>query len=299
MELEHVPCDLCGGKSYRIRYRKPDNWLRLNLFQFPVVECDDCGLVYVNPRPTMEAMGAFYPNDYHSGRNAASFTTRYRAQKRFLPALAGKRVLDIGCAHGDFLTFLLQTEDFDAHGIDAFSDGVDNGRIQFTQGTLPEAGYRPGEFDLVMSWAVFEHLHQPTDYFAEAARILTPGGQLVILVTNADSFYGRVAHMEDVPRHTYHYTERILAEYANKCGLRLASVTFDDTIFDGRGKGSLRMLAGRLSGFSWEKFMRNQLRLHTRIFMKLGGALDVVCFASHWETFFRRSGIMIAKYEKP
>lgn len=299
MEFEHVPCDLCGSADYRVRYRKPDNWLQMNLFQFPVVECSGCGLVYVNPRPTMAAMTAFYPEGYHDGRDAEAFVARYRSQRALLPPLAGKRVLDVGCARADFLSFLLDSEDFEAYGVDAFSPGVTDARIRFTRGAFDAAAYQPDTFDLVMSWAVFEHLHHPSTYFAEATRVLKPGGRLIILMTNANSLYGRAAYIEDVPRHTYHYTERTLAAYALKCGLHLSDIRFDDSIFDGRGRGTLRMLAGRLCGFTWEKAMRGKLPWPTRAAMKLGGALDAICFATHWEARLRRSGIMIATYEKP
>lgn len=300
MQLEHVDCDLCGGRDYRVRYRKPDNWLRLNMFEFPVVECATCGLVYVNPRPTMASMAAFYPEGYHAGRDAAAFVRRYQAQQSMLPDLTGMNVLDVGCAQGDFLAYLLDAgQRFQAHGIDAFSSGVSDPRISFTRSTFRDTAYPSDHFDLVMSWAVFEHLHQPTAYFLEAARVLKPGGCLLILVTNADSLYGRAAHAEDVPRHTYHYSAGTLARYAEKAGLRLAKLEFDDRIFDGRGTGTFRMLAGRLAGFTWEKLMRNELRLHQRLAMTLGRALDYVCFSGHWEAKLRRSGIMIATYEKP
>jgi SAM-dependent methyltransferase len=299
MELEHIVCDLCGGKTYRERYRKPDNWLRLNLFQFPVVECDTCGLVFVNPRPTMAAMADFYPRGYHDGRDAPSFRDRYRAQRAVLPPLGGKRVLDIGCARGDFLSFLLDHEDFEAHGVDAFSPDVGDARIRFIRGAFDEAAYPARMFDLVMSWAVFEHLHHPSRYFTETARVLAPKGRLVVLVTNSESLYGRTAYLEDVPRHTYHYSERTLSAYAQKCGLRLVDVAFNDAIFDGRGRGTFRILAGRMAGFTWERAMRSELRFHTRAAMKVGAALDAACFATHWEAKLRRSGIIIATYEKP
>ena len=299
MELELVPCDLCGGDSYHLRYYKPNTWLRLNLYQFPVVQCDGCGLVYVNPRPTVAQMGAFYPAGYHAGRDAEAFIERYRRQGALLPPLAGRKVLDIGCARGDFLSFLLDREAFEAHGVDAYSGGVDDPRIHFRPTQLADAGYPDAMFDVVMAWAVFEHLHRPSDYFAEATRLLAPGGQLMILVTNADSLYGRGACMEDVPRHTYHYTEATLAAYGQKCGLRLDRVLFDDSIFDGRGRGTFRLLFGRLTGFSWEKYMRRELHAFTRLAMKAGTLLDLLVFLGHWEARLRRSGVMIATYAKP
>lgn len=299
MLLEHVTCDLCGGDRYRVRYRKPDNWLRTSLHQFPVVECDGCGLVYVNPRPTREAMADFYPSGYHDHRDGDAFRERYRRQQAHLPPLDGLRVLDVGCARGDFLAYLLENADFEAHGVDAFSPGVDDPRIRFTHGDFDRLAHPDGSFDLVMSWAVFEHIHAPTAYFREAARLLRPGGRLVILVTNADSCYGRHAYTEDVPRHTYHYTEKTLAAYGRKCGLQLTGTLFGDDIFDGRGKGTFRRRIGRLAGWSWEREMRAELRLHHRLAMKLGGALDALVFSTHWEARLRRSGIMIGLYEKP
>ena len=95
MQLEHVNCDLCGSSEYRVRYRMPDLWLKKPLFEFPVVECSGCGLVYVNPRPTMESMSVFYPQHYHEGRDTQAHLDRYRIQSEILPPVTGKTVLDV------------------------------------------------------------------------------------------------------------------------------------------------------------------------------------------------------------
>jgi len=299
MQLEHVLCDLCGGKDYKVRYTKPDNWLRTTLYLFPVVECLNCGLVYVNPRPTLDSMADFYPPDYHSDRDSEEHLRRYAAQKALLPDLAGKHVLDIGCAKGDFLAYLLDSgPDFHAHGVDAFSPGVSDDRIRFTRGVFTDAGYSSSQFDLVMSWAVFEHIHSPSAYFSEVARVLRPGGKLIILVTNSESAYGRIAHTEDVPRHTYHYSPKTLDRYGRKTALHLRDIQFRDDIFDGRGFGTFAMLAGRLAGFTWEKEMLGKTKAHQRLAMFLGRGIDRLAFATHWEARLRRSGIMVATYEK-
>lgn len=191
MLLEHVACDLCGSNKYRVRYTKPDNWLQHNLFQFPVVECLQCSLVYVNPRPTMECMTAFYPPDYHSNRDDASFIERYERQRKYLPKLKGKVVLDIGCARGDFLSYLLKHEgDFEAFGVDAFSEEVCDPRIKFLPDLFTNNCYEAGSFDVVTSWAVFEHLHHPLSYFAEAARVLKRGERWSSWLPTRDLFMG-------------------------------------------------------------------------------------------------------------
>lgn len=245
-------------------------------------------------------MADFYPPGYHEDRDGEAFLRRYAAQQARLPSLEGKRVLDVGCARGDFLSYLLgQGIDFEAHGIDAFSAGVKDNRIRFSNGIFDATDYPDGYFDLVMAWAVFEHIHSPTAYFREAARLLRRGGSLVILVTNANSFYGRYAYMEDVPRHTYHYSEQTLAAYGQKSGLSLKRVSFDDDIFDGRGRGTFRRQLGKLVGATVGRDIRGQLRFYHHIALKAGGALDGLIFTAHWEAKLRRSGVMIGHYEKP
>jgi SAM-dependent methyltransferase len=299
MLLEHIPCDLCGSEKYRVRYIKPDNWLRGTLYQFPVVECLDCGLVYVNPRPSLDSMPAFYPADYHHGRDSEKFARRYVVQKTLLPDICGKRVLDIGCARGDFLSYLLNTGPiFEAHGVDAFATSVSDGRIRFFNDLFTSAGYKSDYFDLIMAWAVFEHLHRPAEYFFEAARVLKPQGRLIILVTNSESLYGQCAFSEDVPRHTYHYSKETLSRYGEKVDLKLKGIEYRDDVFDGRGFGTFMFLAGKSVGFTWEKFMLNRLRIYHSIAMRIGSIVDKLVFSSHWESFLGRSGIMVATYEK-
>jgi SAM-dependent methyltransferase len=299
MLLEHVSCDLCGHDKYRERYRKPDDWLQTNLYQFPVVECLNCGLVYVNPRPTTDYMSSFYPAGYHDNRDSMDHRRRYAIQKSMLPDLSGKHVLDIGCASGAFLSFLLgSSPSFSAHGVDAYCDHVADKRIKFFHGDFLDAGYDSCHFDIVMSWAVFEHLHAPTAYFQEAARVLKPYGKLIILVTNSESAYGRLAYAEDVPRHTYHYSSRTLNQYGAKVGFRLVSIDFRDDIFDGRGFGTFKFLLAKVVGFTWENYLLGRLKMYQRVVMWIGKLADWLIFSIHWEARFKRSGIMVAIYEK-
>src|SRR5262249_45390757 len=63
--LEEVTCPLCGANesqpvltSSDLLYAKPG--------VYHLVRCRRCQLSYVNPRPTFEALGAHYPDDYIS-----------------------------------------------------------------------------------------------------------------------------------------------------------------------------------------------------------------------------------------
>ncbi len=66
--METVTCNLCGSDRYKLVYRKPD----LAFFPdkvFSVVECTQCGLGFVNPRPTEAETPKYYPEAYYGRRS--------------------------------------------------------------------------------------------------------------------------------------------------------------------------------------------------------------------------------------
>lgn len=294
MKLEHIACDLCGCEKYSERYRKPDDWLWLNQFEYPIVECLNCGLVYVNPRPAFEDSGQFYPTDYHHNRNDDAHLKRYELQFSYIKGWQAQKVLDIGCARGDWLNFIQSKWlDVELHGVDAFSSGVDNKQISFQKCQLPDAVLAHDYFDLITSWAVFEHLHTPLKYFEVVSKILRKGGRFIFLVTNSESCYGKYAYKEDIPRHLYHFNEKNLGLYADKSGLKLEKIYYDDSLWDGRGWGTFRFRLGHMTGVTWQNLYFKKVTVIQHVAMKLGNFIDKLVFSTHWEAKLGRSGIMV------
>lgn len=297
--LEYVDCDLCGSGKYKIRYKKPDTWLWLDQFEYPVVECLDCGLVYVNPRPREEFLHLFYPAGYHASRDTAEHLKRYEVQSRFLPELTNEKILDIGCARGDFLIFLKNKyPDISACGVDLYTDKVNLPDIEFYKSDLLACNFSGEEFDVITAWAAFEHLLYPSKYFEEVSRILKNKGKFIFLVTNSESFYGRYAYCEDIPRHTYHYCEKTLRLYADKYGFKFNKCVYDDKIFDGRGFGTFQNMLSRIACASWRDRYLNRINQLQKTIIWSGKLLDEIVFKFHWETYLGRSGIMVAEFEK-
>ena len=102
-ELEFVPCDFCGWTEQVNKLSRP--------IGLEVGECANCGLAYVNPRPTWEAMVAHYKSSYLSDTGEAIWEVQWLADlpwadirriKRFVD-LRNSAVLDVGCGSGIFL----------------------------------------------------------------------------------------------------------------------------------------------------------------------------------------------------
>ena len=63
--MESVPCDLCRSDDTEPVLRQRDLLLTVTDEEFTIVRCRQCGLVYLNPRPSKELLGSYYPTVYY------------------------------------------------------------------------------------------------------------------------------------------------------------------------------------------------------------------------------------------
>lgn len=114
------------------------------------------------------------------------FVGRRRLALRLLEAALaqGSRVLDLGCGTGAVLAEVSQR--YEASGLDrselalAFSAKRGLRRLVLGDGScLPFAA---GVFDGIVALDIFEHIEDDRTAFAEAFRVLSPGGALVLSV---------------------------------------------------------------------------------------------------------------------
>jgi len=62
-ELELVTCPLCGSDQFEALFRARDLLYGVP-GEFQIVRCKPCAHTYLNPRPTRDAIGDLYPNNY-------------------------------------------------------------------------------------------------------------------------------------------------------------------------------------------------------------------------------------------
>ncbi|MGB7281863.1 MAG: class I SAM-dependent methyltransferase [Candidatus Acidiferrum sp.] len=225
--METVACNLCGSERYRPVYEMPDRLFHRDEY-FTVVECSECGLGFVNPRPAITEIQKYYPGAYFEKSstkgNERYLHRRFSAEAKYLQSLKicarSKKLLDVGCATGDFPRFML-ARGWDVEGVEisAAAQYIKDFRVytdEFQNIPVNEPAY-----DAVTAWAVLEHVHNPMAYFQKAARVIKRGGLFVFLVTNFQSVASRHLFCEDVPRHLYFYTRQTVAQYLKNTGFTL------------------------------------------------------------------------------
>jgi ubiquinone/menaquinone biosynthesis C-methylase UbiE len=110
-----------------------------------------------------------------------------------------KRILDAACGNGRYSRFLLRHADADAV-LTSFDLSprmllrararVRSERVTHAVADLTRLPYADGSFDAVVCGWVLEHLPDPRSGLRELARVMQPGGKLLLLSTE-DTFTGR------------------------------------------------------------------------------------------------------------
>ncbi|MBK8025321.1 MAG: class I SAM-dependent methyltransferase [Chloroflexi bacterium] len=230
----HIPCNLCGSEA-REPYC-PENGLGL-------VQCQNCGLVYVSPRPEAHELYALYGESYFRNENSGvvGYTNYLRDEANIRKTFAGRlqrieqwrcppgKALDVGCATGFFLSEA-QARGWEVSGIDVSTFAVDYARKRFgfdlKTGSLLEADYAPESFDLVAMWDVIEHVPDPKRYIQEVARLLKSGGLFVLSTPDVDSLPARLTGRRWVgfklsEEHVFYFSVATLSRMLNDAGFEV------------------------------------------------------------------------------
>jgi SAM-dependent methyltransferase len=295
---ERIACNLCGIDDPNFLYRKPDTRFWISDESFDVVRCRACGLGYVNPRPTRQAIAHFYPPAFYERRGVEYERKRYETQAQYLADRVPGRILDVGCARGAFLK-ILHERGWEVEGTDRFAAGNDFG-FPIRYGEFPDLRYPTASFDVVTAWGVFEHLHDPMSYFRETARVLKPGGRFVCLVTNLNSAWSRFAYADDVPRHLYFFSARSLRRYADEVGLRLCRVDYSGSVLRPDTTDLFRVRALRRLGVPWQEIYRPGRRSIPVTVVELAArAMGRTLFDGPLEAWLHLTGVIVAIMERP
>jgi SAM-dependent methyltransferase len=204
---------------------------------WPFRRCGGCGIVFMSPRPSPDALRALYDERYFQSHDPSCGYADYAADRaplrekaeRLLPLVekhaARGRLLDVGCAYG-FTLEVARERGWDVAGVEpAAAVAGETARRLGVRVDRDLFGARlPGAaFDAVTLWDVIEHLPDPRAALLEVARILRPRGICSIATPDAGSLAARVlgARWEErmkMPEHIYFFDRPSLAALLRACG---------------------------------------------------------------------------------
>jgi len=266
--LEYVSCNLCGSQKTRLLYPSTlpanpsdgeDERYRCTSSRYgihpPIVQCQVCGLVYVNPRPEealiLRGYQEMVDETYLAEREGRvlTFKRNLRPLERLTSHVDGQRLLDVGCHIGVFLE-IARKRGWEAWGVEpsrwAAAQAREKG-LRVITGTLREAALPDEFFDVVTMWDVIEHLTDPLDELQEVHRVLKEGGMLCVHTMDIESPLARIMGERwpwFMEMHLYYFSRSTLARMLEKAGFWVIR-----TVTQGRFL-RLGYLASRLEPYS-------------------------------------------------
>ncbi len=241
-----IPCCICRVDDTTLRYLLPVRDDQRGLFaldEWPVVQCQRCRLLYANPRPSKAALDHFYT--FQNAQDQA-FVQRWfienadlqrqtwrryiRTLRRYNKSLTGK-LLDVGCGAGTFLAEA-RSAGFDVVGQEIAPFFVDYCRnvnqLTVHQGELETLPLEPNSFDVVTSFDVIEHHHDPQLLVQTMKSLLKPDGLLVVGTHDIGNLFARLygkrwRYLQPIGHLTY-FSRRTLSRLLQQNGFRILHV---------------------------------------------------------------------------
>lgn len=226
LEWERVVCPLCG-ESACLPLHKEEGW--------QMVRCSTCRFIYLNPRPTEEALARFYQSYLPEAgpsvedwkemmapvfKRAADLIERYQK---------GGRLLDVGAGFGFFLAEM-KGRGWDVSGVEISRRAIEYAKgvlgIELQMGPLEEIGFREDQFDVVSGFYVIEHLPRPMVFLREVHRILKPGGLLLLRYPHTTPIkgllhlFGIKNRLYDLPAHLSDFSPEMVQRCLEAAGFQ-------------------------------------------------------------------------------
>ncbi|MFA6001130.1 MAG: class I SAM-dependent methyltransferase [Thermoleophilia bacterium] len=239
IKFEKAKCAICDGDNAEKLFSARDKFHNYG-GRFTVKRCRDCGLVYMDPRPTEDTKGKFYDDEYTFKSDKPS-----QESSHYLPVIEELKKMkpgvihDVGTGNSQFLPMMRDL------GWDVGGNEVDASLVEFFRkkhqidiqyGDLKQARHEAKSVDVVTIMGVLEHTPDPKRLLEEVNRILKDDGKLILYCFNRNyeaALLGRYWLGYDTPRHLYSFSEKTLTRLLKETGFTVCGKVYSPvtTIF--------------------------------------------------------------------
>jgi len=228
-----VPCPGCGASAGEPVIVKNG---------FAYCQCPHCDTLFVNPRPPFEGLRKFYaesPSTKYWVNEFFKPVAEVRREKIFrpraeyivsrFPELHGGLIGDIGAGFGIFLeemrTLWPESSLVAIEPSHEMAEICRKKKIEVIEKPLEEIDDFGTKFDLLTTFELFEHLHQPRMFLEKVHGLLNPRGFFFLTTLNGLGFDIQILWKDSKslspPHHLNFFNPRSLSKFLESVGFKV------------------------------------------------------------------------------
>jgi 2-polyprenyl-3-methyl-5-hydroxy-6-metoxy-1,4-benzoquinol methylase len=218
MEKYLKKCVLCGSENIKAIRGYEFAWL---------CKCKNCSMVFSSRNPSAGELEEYYKgygrNDYLSPLTIKRY---HEILDIFEPYRKTNKLIDVGCGIGYFLD-VAKTRGWEVYGTEFTDKAIEiceSKGIIMKKGVLNPGDFTEGEFDIITSFEVIEHINTPNEEIESFRKILRAGGAVYITTPNFNSllrYYLKGSYnVIGWPEHLSYYTPLTLKKVMQKHGFQ-------------------------------------------------------------------------------
>ena len=217
---EDIQCVVCQKNDFQFVYKGYDRLHSIH-DEFHIIQCCHCKSHTVFPRLSQEESKKYYPDDYScytiaiediksDFKRIDKLIHRKKLCNQVIKRSKVKngRILDIGCATGNFL-YGMKNLGWDCYGVEPSEYAATYAKNRFNlnifNGYFEKADFPNNYFDVITLWDVLEHTSDPNELLKKIKGLLKSDGVLLLTMPNSESwgrhFFGQYWAGWDMPRH--------------------------------------------------------------------------------------------------
>ncbi len=201
------------------------------------MQCTACDLHFANPQPSDSELAAIYGPDYAlaaegTATHAGMIQSKRATADHYLDLLpqhgvpANARLLEVGCGSGHLLRQAAE-RGYDVTGVEYSPFACERarqtlgGRGRVFEGEIDVLREESSAYDVCILCDVIEHVRNPGEFLQHAARLLRPGGIVLVVTPSRDSWSARAMGarwMEYKPEHLFYFNSSTISRQLVNAG---------------------------------------------------------------------------------
>jgi SAM-dependent methyltransferase len=175
-------CRICGSAEHRCLFPVED---------VNILECLQCGFRFPDQMPSSENLQVHYDEGYREPRFMHGQRVNARINrlvlKRLLGDLSNLKILDVGAGYGFLAHQLSQIKNSTCEAVEISQAQRMHARDVLGLRTFEDLNEVPGQYDLIVSFEVLEHISDPLPFLVDLSKLLKPFGSLILATDHFSS----------------------------------------------------------------------------------------------------------------